>query len=85
MDQGVDFDSKKAPGQLRLRLLEENPKWKLPERRVARYLKKHLKDRQGKQYDKDQRGANEEERERILYLALLIILFLLCRFVVRNF
>lgn len=45
MDQGVDFDAKDSPRQLRLALMKENPKWKLPERRVARYLKKQLKAR----------------------------------------
>ena len=39
------MDSKNAPAQLRAILLKENPLWKLPERRVARYLKRHLKAR----------------------------------------
>ena len=60
MDQGVDFDSKKAPGQLRLRLLEENPKWKLPERRVARYLKKHLKARKNPRAEEIDADIDEE-------------------------
>lgn len=46
LDQAVNVDSKKAPAQLRVVLLKENPLWKIPERRVARYLKRHLKARQ---------------------------------------
>jgi hypothetical protein len=45
LDQAVNVDSDKAPEQLRLLLIKENPLWKLPERRVARYLKRHLKAR----------------------------------------
>ncbi len=39
------MDSQNAPAQLRAILLQQNPLWKLPERRVARYLKRHLKAR----------------------------------------
>lgn len=46
LDQAINVDSDKAPEHLRLVLLKENPDWKLPERRVARYLKRHLKARE---------------------------------------
>lgn len=45
MDKAVNADSENAPKQLRAILLAENPMWKLPERRVNRYLKRHLKAR----------------------------------------
>mmetsp|Transcript_191 Transcript_191/g.260 ORF Transcript_191/g.260 Transcript_191/m.260 type:complete len:218 (+) Transcript_191:71-724(+) len=45
LDKAVNADSDKAPGQLRLLLIKEHPLWKLPEKRVARYLKRHLKAR----------------------------------------
>lgn len=45
LDKAVNADSENASRQLRSILLTENPKWKLPERRVARYLKRHLKAR----------------------------------------
>mmetsp|Transcript_9932 Transcript_9932/g.12509 ORF Transcript_9932/g.12509 Transcript_9932/m.12509 type:complete len:229 (+) Transcript_9932:183-869(+) len=46
LEQAINIDSEKAPEHLRLVLLKENPDWKLPERRVARYLKRHLKARE---------------------------------------
>ncbi len=52
--KGFNFDSKSA-GQLRLKLLEENPKWKLSERRVGNYLKNHLEAR--KKLKQNYRGA----------------------------
>jgi len=45
LDQTMKEDSKASPEDVRLVLLKENPLWKLPEKRVARYLKKHLKAR----------------------------------------
>jgi len=56
----VDFDSKKAPQQLRLILLEENPKWKVPERRVARYLKKQLNARNNPKAEEIDADIDEE-------------------------
>ena len=53
------MDSKNAPAQLRAILLKENPLWKLPERRVARYLKRHLKAR--KNPTADEIEADEDE------------------------
>ena len=60
MDQRVDFDSKEAPQKLRLMLLEENPKWKVPERKVARYLKKQLKARNNPKAEEIDADIDEE-------------------------
>lgn len=54
------MDSEKAPGQLRLVLMNEHPLWKLPERRVARYLKRHLKARKNPQADEIEADLDEQ-------------------------
>jgi hypothetical protein len=60
LDQAINVDSDKAPQQLRLVLLKENPMWKLPERRVARYLKRHLKARQSPKADEIDADMDEQ-------------------------
>lgn len=41
----MNIESERASEHLRALLIKENPLWKLPDRRVARYLKRHLKAR----------------------------------------
>lgn len=48
--QAVNADSSNAPKQLHLILTIEHPEWKLPERRVAKYLKRQLKERNDDKY-----------------------------------
>ena len=48
--QAVNADSSNAPKQLHLILTTEHPEWKLPERRVAKYLKRQLKERNDEKY-----------------------------------
>jgi len=45
LDKAVNAESPNAPKQMRLILTEQNPNWKLPERRVAKYLKRILNSR----------------------------------------
>jgi hypothetical protein len=45
LDKSINVDSKNAPKQLHLILISDHPEWKLPERRVAKYLKRLLKSR----------------------------------------
>ena len=59
LDQAINIDSKQAPKQLTLLLQKENPLWKLPERRVARYLKRHLKARKVPQADEIEADLDE--------------------------
>lgn len=51
LDKAVNADSKNAPKQLHLILTSEHPEWKLPERRVAKYLKRQLKERNNPMYN----------------------------------
>jgi hypothetical protein len=60
LDKAVNADSANAPKQLRNILLTENPQWKLPERRVARYLKRHLKARKNPIADEIEADMDEE-------------------------
>ena len=60
MDKAINADSDNAPKQLRAILLTENPQWKLPERRVARYLKRHLKARKDPMADEIVADMDEE-------------------------
>jgi len=60
LDQAINVDSEKAPEHLRLVLLKENPNWKLPERRVARYLKRHLKARKSPKADEIDADLDEQ-------------------------
>jgi hypothetical protein len=48
--QAINADSANAPKQLHLILTTEHPEWKLPERRVAKYLKRQLKERNNMNY-----------------------------------
>ena len=41
----MNIEAEKASEHLRTLLIKENPLWKLPDRRIARYLKRHLKAR----------------------------------------
>eukprot|EP00979_Chaetoceros_neogracilis_P002145 scaffold378_cov270-Chaetoceros_neogracile.AAC.34 len=50
LDKAVNADSSNAPKQLHLILTTEHPEWKLPERRVAKYLKRQLKKRNNERY-----------------------------------
>lgn len=59
LDEAINVDSEKAPEHLRLVLLKENPNWKLPERRVARYLKRHLKARKNPKADEIEADMDE--------------------------
>mmetsp|Transcript_19290 Transcript_19290/g.28119 ORF Transcript_19290/g.28119 Transcript_19290/m.28119 type:complete len:183 (+) Transcript_19290:64-612(+) len=45
LDKAINAESANAPKQLHLILTTEHPEWKLPERRVAKYLKRKLKDK----------------------------------------
>jgi len=45
LDQAVNAESPNAPKQMHLILAKENPYWKLPQRRVAKYMKRILKSR----------------------------------------
>lgn len=60
MDKAINADSENAPKQLRAILLTENQQWKLPERRVARYLKRHLKSRKNPLADQIEADMDEE-------------------------
>jgi hypothetical protein len=60
LDKAINADSANAPKQLRAILLVENPLWKLPERRVARYLKRHLKARKNPIYEEIEADMDEE-------------------------
>lgn len=60
LDQAINIDSEKAPQQLRIVLLKENPMWKLPQRRVARYLKRHLRARQSPDAEDIEADMDEE-------------------------
>lgn len=60
LDKAVNADSENAPRQLRSILLTENPNWKLPERRVARYLKRHLKARKNPIAEQIEADMDEE-------------------------
>jgi hypothetical protein len=60
LDQAINIDSEKAPQQLRIVLLKENPMWKLPQRRVARYLKRHLRARQSPDAENIEADMDEE-------------------------
>lgn len=46
--------------QLRIVLLKEKPMWKLPQRRVARYLKRHLRARQSPDAENIEADMDEE-------------------------
>lgn len=52
LDKAINADSANAPKQLHLILTTEHPEWKLPERRVAKYLKRQLKERKNMNYKK---------------------------------
>jgi len=60
LDEAINVDAEKAPEHLRLVLLKENPMWKLPERRVARYLKRHLKARESPQAEEIDADLDEQ-------------------------
>lgn len=60
MDKAINADSENAPKQLRVILLTENPQWKLPERRVARYLKRHLRARKNPIAEQIEADMDEE-------------------------
>jgi len=60
LDKAVNADSENASKQLRTILLLQNPQWKLPERRVARYLKRHLKARNNPVGDQIEVDMDEE-------------------------
>lgn len=49
--QSINVDSKNAPKQLHLILIADHPEWKLPERRVAKYLKRLLKSRNDQRHE----------------------------------
>lgn len=59
LDKAVNAESPNAPKQMRLILTEQNPNWKLPERRVAKYMKRILKSRKDPRADGI--DANEDE------------------------
>lgn len=50
LDKAINADSANAPKQLQLILTTEHADWKLPERRVAKYLKRQLKERNDPKY-----------------------------------
>jgi len=50
LDKAINADSSNAAKQLHLILTTEHPLWKLPERRVAKYLKRQLKQRNNDMY-----------------------------------
>jgi len=60
LDQAINVDAEEAPEHLRLHLLKENPMWKLPEKRVARYLKRHLKARESPQAEEIDADLDEQ-------------------------
>jgi len=59
LDKAVNAESPNAPKQMRLILTKQNPTWKIPERRVAKYLKRILKSR--KDPSADAIDVNEDE------------------------
>jgi hypothetical protein len=51
LDKSINVDSKNAPKQLHLIIISDHPEWKLPERRVAKYLKRLLKSRNDQRHE----------------------------------